>query len=60
MTKIRLPLWLDDIPSAPVDAAERRPARAAATKARAIVLTSEDVSDELDEEEEFDEDEDDD
>jgi DNA topoisomerase II len=48
----------DDKLSAPVDAGERRPARAAATKARAIVLTSDDVFDELDEEDEFEEDED--
>lgn len=37
---------------------ERRPARAAASKARAIVLTSDDVYDELDDEADFDEDED--
>jgi len=37
---------------------ERRPARAAATKARAIVLTSDDVYDELDDEDNFEEDED--
>jgi len=43
----------DDKPSAPVNAGERRPARAAATKARAIVLTSDDVFDEEDEEDGF-------
>jgi hypothetical protein len=38
----------------------RRPARAAASKARAIVLTSDDVFDELDDEEEMDSEEEDD
>ena len=48
----------NDKPSAPVEAGERRPARAAATKARAIVLTSDDFDeleeddDELDDEDE--------
>lgn len=47
----------DDQPSASVGTS-RRPARAAATKARAIVLTSDDVFDEMDEEDNFDEDDD--
>jgi len=48
--------FMDEKPSAPAAAAERRPARAAATKAKAIVLTSDDVFDDLDEEEDdFDE-----
>jgi DNA topoisomerase II len=47
----------DDQPSTPAEASAR-PARAAATKARAIVLTSDDVFDETDEEDNFDEDED--
>jgi DNA topoisomerase-2 len=47
----------DDKPVS-VAGGERRPARAAASKARAIVLTSEDVYDELDDEDDFDEDED--
>ena len=51
----------EDKPSAPVTTAERRPARAAASKAKAIVLTSDDVFDELDDDEDgFDEEEDDD
>jgi DNA topoisomerase-2 len=45
--------FMDEGPSAPVVEA-RRPARAAASKARAIVLTSDDVFDELDDEEELD------
>ena len=49
--------FLGQAPPAPADA--RRPARAAASKARAIVLTSDDVYDELDEEEDAFEDEDD-
>jgi len=49
----------DEKPSVPVAAAERRPARAAATKAKAIVLTSDDVFDDLDEEDNFDEEDDD-
>jgi DNA topoisomerase II len=50
----------EDRPSAPSTAADRRPARAAASKAKAIVLTSDDVFDELDDEDEddFDEEED--
>lgn len=49
----------EDKPSAPSAAADRRPARAAASKAKAIVLTSDDVFDELDDEEDdFDEEED--
>jgi DNA topoisomerase-2 len=48
----------EDKPSAPSAAADRRPARAAASKAKAIVLTSDDVFDELDDEEDdFDEEE---
>ena len=41
----------DDKLPAPAQGGERRPARAAATKARAIVLTSDDVYDDLDDEE---------
>jgi len=44
--------FIGEQPSAPAEA--RRPARAAASKARAIVLTSDDVFDELDEEDEDD------
>ena len=51
--------FMDEGPSAPAVEA-RRPARAAASKARAIVLTSDDVFDELDDEEELDSDEEDD
>jgi DNA topoisomerase II len=40
-------------PSLPVGEIERRPARAAASKAKAIVLTSDDVYDESDDEEEY-------
>lgn len=39
----------DDKPSVPAASAARRPARAAATKAKAIVLTSDDVFDDFDE-----------
>jgi len=51
--------FMDEGPSAPAVEA-RRPARAAASKARAIVLTSDDVFDELDDEEELDSEEEDD
>jgi len=51
--------FMDEGPSAPAVEA-RRPARAAASKARAIVLTSDDVFDELDDEEEMDSEEEDD
>src|SRR5271170_873504 len=51
--------FMDEGPSAPAVEA-RRPARAAASKAMAIVLTSDDVFDELDDEEELDSDEEDD
>jgi DNA topoisomerase-2 len=47
----------DDKPVS-TDGGGRRPARQAATKARAIVLTSDDVFDELDDEDDFDEGED--
>jgi DNA topoisomerase-2 len=51
----------DDRSSVPAEAGGRRPARAAATKARAIVLTSDDVFDESEESEiDVDDDEDDD
>ena len=50
--------FMDEGPSAPAVEA-RRPARAAASKARAIVLTSDDVFDELDDEEELDSEEED-
>src|SRR5271170_722002 len=49
--------FMDEGPSAPA-AEARRPARAAASKARAIVLTSDDVFDELDDEEDDDSEED--
>lgn len=51
--------FMADVP-APVEGAERRPARAAAAKAKAIVLTSDDVYDDLDDDDGFDQDEDDD
>jgi DNA topoisomerase II len=50
----------NDREPASAPAGERRPARAAASKARAIVLTSDDVYDEDDEEDDEDEEEDDD